>query len=197
MGQSSEYQNTDGNDPTFHNQLGLTYFAIGEYDKAIAEYKQAICIDPNYIDAHYNLAVVYGKGGESRNSAEGIRELHIVISIDPVYRVAPLLLADLYWEAKNCEEAEKWYAKALEIENADPWELFTLYDHREVQYRARIHHQLGVMTERLHRDDDAIFHFSEAIRIDSSYLLPRYGLGKAYLRQKRFEAAISQFATIL
>jgi tetratricopeptide (TPR) repeat protein len=42
--------------------MGLTYFALGRHEEAIDEYKKAIEIDPNYLDAHYNLAIVYGKG---------------------------------------------------------------------------------------------------------------------------------------
>jgi tetratricopeptide (TPR) repeat protein len=183
-------------DPAFHNQLGLTYFALGKYDKAIAEYRRAVELDPCFKDAHYNLAVVYGKG-QYQNSGEAIQELHIAISLDPHYRVAPLLLADLYWTEKDYEQAEKWYTKALEIEHADPWELFSLYDLKEVPYRARVHHQLGVVTQCLHRADDALFHFSEALRIHPAYLLPRYGIGTVYMNQRDYNAAIDQFAKVL
>lgn len=40
-----------------YNQ-GLDYYKIGQYDEAITAFRTAIRIDPNYIDAYYNLGSV-------------------------------------------------------------------------------------------------------------------------------------------
>lgn len=40
-----------------YNQ-GIDYYKIGQYDNAIASFKNAIKLDPNYIDAYYNLGTV-------------------------------------------------------------------------------------------------------------------------------------------
>lgn len=40
-----------------YNQ-GVDYSRLGEYDKAVAAFKQAIAIDPNYTDAYYNLGSI-------------------------------------------------------------------------------------------------------------------------------------------
>ncbi|MFH1373432.1 MAG: tetratricopeptide repeat protein [bacterium] len=189
-------QKAGRNDSGFHIQLGLTYYALGNYDRAISEYMRALQLDPCCIEAHYNLAIVYAKGREQLPD-EAIRELQTVVSIDPRYHIAPLLLADLYWDQRNCEEAEKWYARALEIDHADPWELYSLYDLKEVPYLARVHHQLGVMTQNLHRAEDALFHFNEAIRIDPSYLLPRYAAGALHMSHGNHSSAIEYYRQIL
>ncbi len=40
-----------------YNQ-GVDYSRLGEYDKAVTAFKQAIAIDPNYTDAYYNLGSI-------------------------------------------------------------------------------------------------------------------------------------------
>src|SRR3989337_2554902 len=44
---------------TFHNALGLAYFAKGIHEDAIKHLKEAIKIDPKFSDAHTNLSAVY------------------------------------------------------------------------------------------------------------------------------------------
>ena len=40
-----------------YNQ-GIDFYKIGQYDRAMASFRQAINIDPNYIDAYYNLGSI-------------------------------------------------------------------------------------------------------------------------------------------
>lgn len=40
-----------------YNQ-GIDYYKIGQYDQAITSFRSAISLDPNYIDAYYNLGSV-------------------------------------------------------------------------------------------------------------------------------------------
>lgn len=40
-----------------YNQ-GIDFYKIGQYEKAITSFKEAIRLDPNYIDAYYNLGSV-------------------------------------------------------------------------------------------------------------------------------------------
>lgn len=40
-----------------YNQ-GVDYYKLGQYDQAMASFRQAINLDPNYIDAYYNLGSI-------------------------------------------------------------------------------------------------------------------------------------------
>ncbi|MFA7659087.1 MAG: tetratricopeptide repeat protein [Candidatus Gastranaerophilaceae bacterium] len=40
-----------------YNQ-GIDYYKIGQYDQAITSFREAIRLDPNYVDAYYNLGSV-------------------------------------------------------------------------------------------------------------------------------------------
>lgn len=37
---------------------GVDYYKLGQYDRAMASFRQAITLDPNYIDAYYNLGTI-------------------------------------------------------------------------------------------------------------------------------------------
>lgn len=37
---------------------GIDFYKIGQYDRAMASFRQAINLDPNYIDAYYNLGSI-------------------------------------------------------------------------------------------------------------------------------------------
>ena len=44
---------------------GLIYHKKGDYDKAVADYTEAIRLDPRDADAYYNRGVVYKYKGET------------------------------------------------------------------------------------------------------------------------------------
>lgn len=46
------------NEAKLQYNLGVDYYKIGQYDRAMASFRQAINIDPNYIDAYYNLGSI-------------------------------------------------------------------------------------------------------------------------------------------
>ncbi len=52
--------------------LGFCYYHLGEVDKAIAAYKEAIKINPNFFWSHYNLAVLYFKSQQYELARESI-----------------------------------------------------------------------------------------------------------------------------
>ena len=47
-----------------HIELGEIYYEAGEYDEAIAEFKKAIAIAPNYVAAYNNFGVAYYSQGK-------------------------------------------------------------------------------------------------------------------------------------
>ena len=51
--------NSDPENPILHAVLGQTYSSLEDYEKAKLSYERVLEIDPNYIDAHNNLAAIY------------------------------------------------------------------------------------------------------------------------------------------
>jgi tetratricopeptide (TPR) repeat protein len=109
---------------SYHNQKGLSHFKNGfynftpkhqkeeakkEYEFAIQEYKKALSVNPDYAEAHRNLARVYYVQKKYLNAAEHYKKLTY---LDPYDIDAYILTALSYAEAKKYSEAKK------ELENA-------------------------------------------------------------------------------
>jgi tetratricopeptide (TPR) repeat protein len=60
---------------------GTCYRGIGKFDRAAEQYRKALKIDPNFPNAHRNLAIVlaYDLG----KAKEGIKELETYLALDP------------------------------------------------------------------------------------------------------------------
>jgi adenylate cyclase len=52
----------------YFETLGLSHFALGDYDRAIAAFLRGIEINPSYMPCHYELAVTHGACGRSEEA---------------------------------------------------------------------------------------------------------------------------------
>ena len=48
-----------------HNDLGVVLHQKGDLTNAILSYRTAITLNPNDVDAHYNLALAFRTNGET------------------------------------------------------------------------------------------------------------------------------------
>jgi len=81
---------------------GSSYFEKGKYEEAIIEYRNAIQIDPNFADAHYELARSLMKKGDWTH---GFQELTRTIQLAPSNLKAQLDLAEMYLASHRFQEA--------------------------------------------------------------------------------------------
>ena len=73
-----------------HRRSGRSYFAKGEYDKAIADYTEAIRLDPKSPKAYYNRAAAYDRKGRSkRQSPISTRQSHSTQNRPGIMRCGP------------------------------------------------------------------------------------------------------------
>src|SRR5262245_7387513 len=52
----------------YYETLGLSHFALGDYDSAIAAFLRGIEINPSYMPCHYQLAITYGVRRQSEEA---------------------------------------------------------------------------------------------------------------------------------
>lgn len=105
--------------PDLHHQLGRLNHRKGDFMKAAIEYRKAIEIKPDFVEAIYNLAIMYAAQKEY-DSALGLFKRMIALTpnnLDIYYNIACM-----YAGQHKLEESIKWLNKAID-KGYDKWDL--------------------------------------------------------------------------
>jgi Flp pilus assembly protein TadD len=148
------------------NNLGLTYDELGQPERAILHYREALRIRPGYADAWYNLGVTYGKMGQPEQAIIYFRE---ALSVKPDYTKAWNNLGAAYYELGQPEQAITYYRKALQ----------TKPDYAEAWYN------LGLAYAEYGQLHQAISCFREAVRIKPDFKEARNKLSMAFEKSRQ------------
>jgi tetratricopeptide (TPR) repeat protein len=111
----------DAKDAAAHYSRGLLYAAVDEPQRAIADYNQAIEINPAYVDAYLARGKAYSS--ERFDDPRAIADYDKVIALDPRNAHAYLARAGFYMEQipEQADRAMADYNRAIEIDPADHW----------------------------------------------------------------------------
>jgi tetratricopeptide (TPR) repeat protein len=115
----------DPQNATYYFAQGSLYDQMGEQEKSITSYNNAIRVNPEYFDAHYNLGALYYNNG--------VKQVEIAIKVPT---------SDNKRYEEELAKAEEWFSKALplmercrEIKPEDPYALESL---RNLYYRLKM-----------------------------------------------------------
>jgi serine/threonine protein kinase/Tfp pilus assembly protein PilF len=97
-----------------HTWLGAALLSLGRPDEALAEFREAVALEPGQARPWSMLARGYwiGKG----HIAEGIEALERAVAINPQFGYAHLQLAFLYTETGDYEKAEAASRRAVDLQ---------------------------------------------------------------------------------
>src|SRR5262245_57805245 len=79
-------------------QQALTLSRNKEWDEAIKKYQEALQLEPNDADTHYNLALVFKYKGNARAAAESFQA---ALRLRPAWAEAHYGLGAAYYDLKN------------------------------------------------------------------------------------------------
>jgi len=161
-------------DATYYYNRGMAWLEKGEPDKAIADFNEAIRLDPKYALAYYNRGSAWDDKGESDKE---IADYNEAIRLDPknVYFYYDRGLA---WDDKG--EYDKAISDFTEVIRLDP--------KNPSAYSVR-----GSAWEKKDEFDQAISDFTEVIRLDPKNP-STYGVrGNAWVIKGEFDQAISDY----
>jgi protein O-GlcNAc transferase len=95
-----------------HNICGAIYLGLGQMDASIKSYNQALCIKPDYADAHYNMATALQDQGKLEEAIEAYSKA-LAFNLD--HADAHNNMGTALQEQGKHEEAVEAYSKSLAI----------------------------------------------------------------------------------
>jgi tetratricopeptide (TPR) repeat protein len=157
-----------------HNNLGDVLHEEGRMDEAIAQYQEAMQIDPDYADANLNFGNILLEKGRLD---EAIVHFQKALQNRPDFVNAYNSLGNALHQEGRMDEAIAQYQKALQI-NPD----FT-----------DAHHNLAIVLQQKGRVDEAIAQYQEALLINPDFAGARVNLGIVLLNKGKLDEAIVHF----
>jgi len=153
---------------------GDALYHEGKQEQAIAAFREAIRIRPNYVAAHAILGAALKDQGKLE---EAIAEFREAIRIQPDFAVACYVLGDALLEQGKLEEGIAALRDAIRLQPNN----------------ALAHNGLGVALSKQGKLEEAITAYREAIRIQPDDADAHNNLGAALRDQGKLEEAIAEF----
>lgn len=138
---------------------------------SIEQLKQAIYLDPEYVEAHYELGVTYITLNMQEESIDSFKK---ALSIDQNHENSLIKLGATYIYLKRYKSAIKILEHASDYLN-----------------NAKTYYFLGVSYASLSKNRKAIFAFKNAIELDPDYIEPYLGLATSYIVAQSWTHGIS------
>tara|TARA_B100000686_G_scaffold211214_1_gene218061 strand:- start:270 stop:2297 length:2028 start_codon:yes stop_codon:yes gene_type:complete len=171
-----QYINERTNNPKAYNSRGKIYLILGDTKKAIADFKKALKITPNYEEADSNLALAEVKTGKTNLNVKPNQ---------PSRRKKGLTKKEMFYTEGIALYKAKQYAQAIisfttELKtNPYHWGSFL--------YKAMSHYNLKQFTDAIRDFDEIIDNNIDFENIDICY----YYKGLCYFNKKQFKQSIT------
>lgn len=163
-------------DPSYalaYNNRGIAYAHLKQYQQAIADFSQAILLEPSAA-AYNNRGLVYS---ELKQYQQAFSDYNEAIRHEPSYMVAYENQGNAYQNLKQHHQAINVYNHAIRL---DP-SYASAYSNRGNSYM------------QLKQYQNAFADFNQAIRLDPSNAAFYNNRGYAYAQLKQYQQAISDY----
>ena len=154
-----------------HNNLGAIFHRRGDDERALAELKIAVRLQPDHKEAHNNIGVLHSANG---NWEEAVYEFKKSLEGDPEYQPALINLTEVYLRLYRMREAEDTVRRAIELNPHVP----------------RAYNALGIVMEKKGEKERAWEAYSKAARLNPEFAVPLRNLAVSYLEAGEDEKAI-------
>jgi tetratricopeptide (TPR) repeat protein len=136
-----------------HHYLGMAWAQQNKWPDAISALKQARTLAPTSSEIRTTLSRTYLAQG---SLGPAITEGEAAVAADPQNVSALALLADAHLLDGDTKRAQQRLKELLTLLPND----------------LSVHHRLGVVTHALHREDEAIAHFEQALKMKPDFVEP-------------------------
>ena len=94
-----------------YNLIGVSYFNLGKYSNAVANYNISISLNPKNSEAYNNKGLCLKKMGDFEGALENYK---LALKINPNFFVYNNI-GNLYYELKSFKDAEKIWSDGLKV----------------------------------------------------------------------------------
>ncbi|CAI8732171.1 MULTISPECIES: tetratricopeptide repeat protein [Burkholderia] len=158
-------------DASYFNNLGNMLRECGRLDDAIAHYRRAVALRPDYPEAHNNLGNALR---DARDPAEAMQSCSRAIELRPGYAEAYNNLGNVLQDLSELDAAAASYGKAIAFHPA----------------YAEAHSNLGNVLRAQERRADAIVQYRRAIELNPALRVAHRGLAIALRATDDFDGAL-------
>lgn len=160
------------------NIFGAAYAGLGDFAGAAKSYKKAISIEPNYIDAHYNLAFALREQGRLEDAVVAFKK---VISLSPQHVEAYNNVAATLQKQGKLEEAIKAFKKAISIKP----------DYAEAYYN------MASTFEEKGELEQAVISYRKSISLKPGYADAYFNMASALEKQGKLKDSLNAYSKTL
>jgi tetratricopeptide (TPR) repeat protein len=182
-----------------NQNIARAWLALGQLfrksdpTKALEAYAKVAQLQPNDPEPHLSAAMI---ADQAKDFSTAEKEYRAAQRLDPKSVEAAAGLANVCMEAKRFDEAEQALRKYLAlVENTQASN--NGQTRAPAAQVASAHTQLGRVLLELHRRDEAIAEFEEALKFSPGDARAAQQLAWMYLQDKQYTKAETQFRTLL
>ena len=162
----------------YHGNLGLVLSAQGKLDAAVASYRRALALQPNYIEACNNLGNALIDQGKLEEAVASFRR---ALVLDPKFADSHNNLGNALKEQGKLEEAAASYRRAIALRPA----------------YAEAHSNLGIALATQGKLDEAVICYRQALALKPDIAEVHNNLGTALREQGTPDEALACYRRAL
>ena len=178
LNEAEKILQTFQNSAFLHNIIGASYAGLRNFVAAIASYKKALKINPNYADACYSMGVALQ---EQDDFTAAILSYKRALKIKPDYIEAHLNLGKIFKDQGDIETSILSYNQAIKINPA----------------LTEAHYNMGNALKEKGNLDAAIASYNKALNLNADFTEAHSNMGLVLAKRGDLDAAIDSYRRAL
>jgi tetratricopeptide (TPR) repeat protein len=158
-----------------HYKRGIAYSDLEDYERALADFSEAIRNYPNFSNAYNSRAIIYID--HKKNYSAAVSDATAAIRIRPDFDSAYYNRGLAYFSMNSYDAALTDFTRVTQLTPNDPDPFY---------YRGRIYYEQKNFAQ-------ALSNFTRAVSLDPKHAMSYLYRGNCYYLQKDYQTAISDF----